>query len=257
MLWKFYRGDPDVCHYIFGTMHLATDEAYTYVNKAQECIKGVSIYAAEMNLNEASGDELISHFTLTDDLKFSGFFRPKQYEKYRKIILKAYKVDLLNYDDFTPFFMNNMLAELSLPKTKKDALDHYLWSFATESGKEMMGVESFEDQLRVLKNIPLDFQVKSFRSTIKNIKSFKSKLKKLNTLYAKGDIKQIFRMSKKSMGKIRKMMIYDRNEHMSARILEITANKPAFIALGAAHLVGKKGVLSLLKKEGFTFRMMR
>ena len=30
LLWKFYKGDPNDCHYLFGTMHLATDAAYTY-----------------------------------------------------------------------------------------------------------------------------------------------------------------------------------------------------------------------------------
>ncbi len=251
MLWKFYRNDPDVCSFLFGTMHLATQEAYTYAEIAQKYIEKISTFAGEMDLNEAAGENMILHMTLKDDKRFSSFFRPKQYEKYKKIILKTYKLDLKNYDTFTPFFLNNLLAELSFPKSKSEPIDHFLWKFAIEKNKDVKGVESFEDQLKVLKNIPFDFQVKSFKSALKNINSFKSKLKQINQLYSKGDIRQIYKISKKSMGTIRKMMIYDRNKFMAEKIILFASQKPLFAAVGAAHLAGNKGLISLLKKEGF------
>ena len=252
MLWKFYKNDPEVCHYLFGTMHLATSEAYTHVDLASKYILQCATYAAEMDLEEGHSEILIRYLMLPEGENFSQYFRPKQYNRYRKIVKKAFGLDILEYEKYTPFFINNLISEKCFPQSKSQALDHFLWSFAIENGKEMTGVESLEDQLKILQQIPKDFQVKAFRSSLKNVSAYKKKLQKLNLYYAKGRHKELYQVSKKSMGKIRKLMIYDRNFYMLDRILDIVKTKPSFIAVGAAHLFGQKGLIHLLDKEGYT-----
>jgi uncharacterized protein YbaP (TraB family) len=251
MLWKFYKNDPDVCHYLFGTMHLATDEAYTYVDLAKKYVQRATIYAGEMDLNVSLNIDMTPYFLLPEGMRFQDFFRPKQYLKARKIIQKIYQKDLALFDQFTPFFINNLLAELTIEKTQNMALDHQLWQFAMEEGKEMYGVESFDDQVRIMQQIPIDYQIKSFKDSLKNLSSFRKKITHLNQLYAKGDYEQLYKSSKKSMGRIRKLMIYDRNAFMKERILTLSSNKTCFFAIGAAHFPGGKGILALLKKEGY------
>lgn len=47
-------------------------------------------------------------------------------------------------------------------------------------------------------------------------------------------------------------IIYDRNRRFVARMTAITApNRPVFVAIGALHLGGPKGVLNLLRQRGF------
>ena len=254
LLWKFYKGDPNDCHYLFGTMHLATDAAYTYAELAKEYIQKSSLYAAEMDLNDANNKDMMVYFRLSPDAQFSDFFRPKQYIKYRSVILKALNIDLDHYLNFTPFFINNLLAEVSLKRTKNEALDHHLWQFSLNQQLEMVGVESFEDQLNILKKIPLDYQIKSFKDTVRNISSFRKKINNLNELYRKGDLVQLYKSSRKSMGSIRKMMIYDRNILMTHRIIELSNLKPSFFAVGAAHFAGNKGIIALLKKNGYILK---
>ena len=53
------------------------------------------------------------------------------------------------------------------------------------------------------------------------------------------------------MGKIRKLMIYDRNEAMTMSIIELFNTKPSFVSVGVAHIPGKKGILSLLRQKGY------
>lgn len=47
-------------------------------------------------------------------------------------------------------------------------------------------------------------------------------------------------------------IVYERNRRFVARMLQIAApNKPVFVAIGALHLGGPKGVLQLLRQHGF------
>lgn len=254
LLWKFYKNDPADCHYLFGTMHLATDAAYTHADLAMEYISKSSLYAAEMDLNDFNNQDTLVYFKLNTGAKFSDFFRPKQYAKYRLFILKSLNIDLDHYLGYTPFFINNFLAEVSLKKTKSEALDHHLWQFAMSQQLEMVGVETFEDQLNILNQIPLDYQIKSFKETVRNLSAFRKKLNNLNEMYRKGDVVQLYKSSKKSMGSVRKMMIYDRNILMTDRIIELSNTKTSFFAIGAAHFAGNKGIIAILKKKGYTIK---
>jgi uncharacterized protein YbaP (TraB family) len=47
-------------------------------------------------------------------------------------------------------------------------------------------------------------------------------------------------------------MIYNRNKAWSEKLPAIMKTAPTFIAVGALHLPGDKGLLNLLKKQGYT-----
>jgi uncharacterized protein YbaP (TraB family) len=47
-------------------------------------------------------------------------------------------------------------------------------------------------------------------------------------------------------------IVYERNRRFVSRMLLIAGpNKPVFVAIGALHLGGRKGVLQLLRQHGF------
>ena len=251
LLWKFYKKDADICHYVFGTMHLGSEAAYTYAEKAKIYIQKSSLYAAEMDMNESSPQDMTHYFKLGNGALFSELFKPTKYKKIVKVVKKGFDIDLTIFDEFTPFFISNMLVESVIHKKHDEALDHFLWYFAMEQGKDLRGVETFEDQVSVLKHIPLSYQLKAFKDVIGNLSAFKKKLKNLNSMYERADLLNLYRSSKKSMGSLRKLMIYDRNIRMTTRIISMSEEKPAFFAIGAAHLPGEKGILAMLQKNGY------
>ncbi len=257
MLWKIYKNDPEVCHYIFGTMHTSTQEAYTFAELAKKYIAKSTIYAGEMDLNLAQDYNLTSYFILKEGTTFSDLYRPKQYQKYRKIILKSLGFDLNHFELYTPFYITNLMVNMYLPKDKDEPLDHYLWNYAREAEKELTGVETLSDQIRILDNIPMAYQVKVFKDHMKNIAAMKSKIMKLNKMYERCDLKALMMATKKSMGSIRKLMIYDRNEAMTKSIIQLFNTKPSFVSLGVAHIPGKKGILSLLHQEGYKVQQIK
>ena len=137
-----------------------------------------------------------------------------------------------------------------MPSEMPYTLDQYLWDYARRQGKKNSGLESAEEQLQVIKKIPLERQLKDLLYLGKNISRERRELFKMIELYAAGDYQSLFKSAKKSIGNSRRVMLYDRNEIMAARILELIPENSAFFAIGAAHLGGQKGVLRLLKQAG-------
>ncbi len=257
LLWKVYKVDAEVCHYIFGTMHTGTEEAYTFSELAKKYISRVAAYAGEMDLSASSNMDIASHFNLPEGLTLEGVLQPKKFQKARKIILKSFGFDITHYNEKIPFYLSNLLSAKSLPNQKYQPLDYHLWQYAMAEGKQVVGVETVEDQIRVLLAIPLDYQVKTLLDSIRNISSLRKKTLTLNRLYADANAVLLYKLSKKQTGAIRNIMIYERNERMVEKILEYYKLNPTFVSIGAAHLPGAKGVLAGLKRAGYKLKMIK
>jgi uncharacterized protein YbaP (TraB family) len=52
----------------------------------------------------------------------------------------------------------------------------------------------------------------------------------------------------------KEVMLDNRNKNWVTQLRDILPQKNIFIAVGAGHLVGENGLISLLKKEGYTLR---
>lgn len=257
LLWKFWRKDPNDCQYILGTIHTSTQEAMQFRDLAEACIDRVALYAGEMDLNAVDENTLLHFLRLPGEQKLSDLFSVRKYTRYKRLISKACHLDLDDLARFSPFYITNLLAEQSLPRTAGMPLDHALWTYATLAGKDMTGLESFQDQCSIMQQIPLDYQIKTFKDSMRRFNTFRKKTGLLNTLYAAGELDLLYKYSKKSMGSMRKLMIYERNQKMIHRISELISSQSCFIAVGAAHLGGDKGIIAGLKRNGYNFRMIR
>ena len=82
---------------------------------------------------------------------------------------------------------------------------------------------------------------------------FKSKMKALRQAFRRQDFqaieKEITALSATPAGK---EFLLDRNETWMPVLCDAVRSNPTMIMVGAGHLVGEDGLVSLLRKEGFT-----
>lgn len=249
VLYRIVRRDDPGEHYVFGTMHLNNEDAYTHADLAKKYIQSTDYYYAEMDLFAAEQNSLIHHFLLPEGQTLKDLFLPRHYQKIERIISKSFNIDISLLDRFIPFQVQTMLSESLLRGSNAAPLDYYLWKFASEEGKNMGGVESLDAQIKVLQQIPSAYQIKSLKSVCKNVQTFKQKMETLSNAYRKGDVQLIYRLSKKQTGSLRKLLIEDRNIYMGQKIFDSLSLGPSFFAVGAGHLYGNTGVLAALKRQ--------
>lgn len=258
MVFEVKHPNSSKTHYIIGTMHIGSNDAYSFVEEARFLLRKVTLYAAEMNLDEAASVDFSEHYLLPDGTNISDYMNPRLYQRCRRILLKAYQIDLDDIARYKPLILMNLLGEKIIEANNKPPLDHYLWRLAKQNGVETTGVESVSKQKDILIQIPLDYQFKALKKTARRVDKYAKYLKQLSATYASGNYKALFKMTNNSMGGVRKLMIHDRNQEMVNRCIDLFDNHDSvFVGVGCGHVGGHSGIRAALLRKGYKVKPFR
>ncbi len=249
LIYKLISANTTKVSYIMGTMHVSDKRAFAFVPLASKLIAECSSYIGEMDLSYIDQSLVKQAFTLQDDEKYSAYFSPKNFRKNRKIILKSFGIDLLQYDDTAPIFLQSLIAATVLCNDNAYSLDQHLMQMALAANLVVSGLESQEEQYQIAKSLDINVQMKQFSDLCRQPSSFRKQINHLCLLYSKGNDRQLYLSSKKGLGSFRSILLYDRNKIMAQRIIDAIHQTSTFISVGAGHLQGNKGIMAYLKKH--------
>jgi uncharacterized protein YbaP (TraB family) len=154
-----------------------------------------------------------------------------------------------------PMFTSSMLYPFLLG-CEGQGWDMKFAAMAKSASKEVKGLEEVKVQLAVFDSIPYKEQAEMLASMVLNIDSTKNSFKDLLKLYREKDIDKLAAATAedKSMDKYEAVMLSNRNKNWIPVIEKQIKSMPTFIAVGAAHLGGKNGVIDLLRQKGYTVK---
>lgn len=254
LLWRLSHPAAFSDSFLFGTMHVRDRRAFGDLDLVHEAIEHCAAFAAETDLNQFGAFADFRAFQLPDGKTLDQLLPAKKYEKLRKIIRKAMQVDIEQLKHFQPIIIANLIDESLLMKDMPFALDQHLWRYAEEHGKTTQGIETPTEQMQILLNIPLDYQLQTLLAIGRQPGKHRQALRKAAEWYEQGRIDKLYQATKRSLHGLRRLMLYDRNKRMARRIAAAMEAQSTFAAIGAAHLWGEKGVLKLLKDAGFSVK---
>ncbi len=249
LVWQITEGGQNPS-YILGTMHVRDARAFQFEHLFYEKILSCEAFATEFNLDDMHNQ---THFTLglPDGLQLQDVIKPKTFAKISRVVEQKMGLPLVHFNNLKPIIITNMLTESVLSSDRLMSLDETLWSFASENGRLLRGIETFEEQVEILNKMSLDEQIKGLKDLASNFSKFRKQLLNMTKLYEQANIQQLYKVAKKTAKSNRRLLLYDRNHIMAERIAGMTKEMTLCAAIGAGHLAGQKGVLNLLKKKGF------
>ncbi|MEP7268504.1 MAG: TraB/GumN family protein [Saprospiraceae bacterium] len=240
--------------YLLGTMHSASHEALYHVPLIKPYISACTHYFGETNL-----DSILNNAPLLfNSLEWTGLqsvLSKSTYSKSAFLLSNKYNIHLDGLTHLPPMMISAIISEALLGVHQSTiytgALDQQLWNFAKLSNAYVDGIESAAEQEIIYKKIPIKFQVAQLIKLLTHISKSRKAIQAIATAYKKNDLLSIFHLSKKSLGPVRKILLHDRNNVMTGRIIQhLNNNESNFVSVGAAHLPGSKGILRLLKIKG-------
>jgi len=131
-----------------------------------------------------------------------------------------------------------------------------LMQAALAANKTIRGLESMEELVAALEGICRDDQIEILNDTVCNHASLIRNSRDLVEHYARRDLAGIAAFSQGPhhdeavFDRFMQRMLHDRNDRMLARIEYYLREGGAFIAVGALHLPGERGLLLALERRG-------
>jgi uncharacterized protein YbaP (TraB family) len=250
--------------YIFGTFHVICESDMLPLDRLNELIAASGQTIMEIDMDDpAELQALIGAGSQTSNGKsLSDYLSPAKYKKVDGVVREYLGVSVDTMKTMKPSLIG--IRILTSPKatgcTKLSGYDLAILQASIRGQKPIVGLETVEFQSKALEAKPIAKQAEDLYKSASNPPKYINELKTMMEIYKQQDVDKISEFAAKQMKKdkqVGEVLIDDRNRSWIPKIEAAIAGKPAFIAVGAAHLGGKNGVLELLRKNGYTVTPIR
>lgn len=250
LLWALQRneGPPS---WLFGTMHIKDDRAHQLCTQLYPMIQQSDHFIAEMDLDMQPEHVIPPSYNIHD------FIKDKAYEKLRLQLKKSFNIPLDPLANLHPLMIMGLVSTSVLQSEHHISLDEHLWQFAKENDKPTSGLETYTQQLNILNSIEPELIYKQLIQIGRRPSLVRNKSTTGLDLYLSGNVHKLYQITKSSMQHLRKKVIYQRNIRMVSVIDHLDSDLSYFITVGAGHLSGKFGLISLLRKSGWSVKPVR
>lgn len=158
-----------------------------------------------------------------------------------------------------PWMVALMLVQVEWQKAGFDpelGLDKHFYDQAKGEGKKTQGLETAEYQISRLDDMPLDQQERLLSESLKDLDAERANMARLVDAWRAGDaagVERIVLSELKQEPLLYQRLLVDRNRNWMPKIEALFGRpRPALVIVGAAHLVGPDGLLTMLKAKGYT-----
>jgi uncharacterized protein YbaP (TraB family) len=270
ILWKVEKPGTKPS-WLYGTMHLTDPRVLKLSDTADAAYKGAGTIVIETDevLDPQASLKVMANnpelMMFTDDTTLEKLIPQDKLETV-KAGLATRGLSLAALNKMQPWIVSSMLAmsTCEMARTKEGAafLDIKLAKDAKEQGKDVAGLETIKDQLTAMASLPVKIHVQGLIESLDVAEKLPDLSETMTILYTQGDIGMIFPLMRsmspnsattdENYALFEEKLINGRNRVMVDHAIPLIDKGNAFIAVGALHLPGDKGLVTLLRGKGYT-----
>jgi hypothetical protein len=257
--WKATKGQGVV--YLVGSVHMLTSDFYPLPASLDAGFKASDLLVEEANLAEM----------LSPNMQFSMLSRGMlpAGQSLDKVISPA-TLALLNkhsstlgmpmeaLKQFKPWMLAMTIEAMEWQKAGFDAelgLDKHFFDRAQVENKTIQGLETTDFQISLFDGMSMEQQDRFLAETLKGVATETASVNKLAASWKIGDAGAIERLVLSDIKDdpfVYDRLLVARNRTWLPKIEALFSRpRPAFVVVGAAHLVGPDGLLAMLKAKGY------
>ncbi|MEO5945800.1 MAG: TraB/GumN family protein [Chitinophagaceae bacterium] len=259
LLWKISGNGLENPSYLFGTIHMLCADDAVLSNNMKKIIKDCDEVYFEVdmdNLFEMMG--AMGKMKMIGDTTLKDLLTVEEYEK-----VKAYfdaKGSMLPFsmlETYKPMLAASTLQEGSLPCDNTAMMEQVIMEEAKIYKKKIKGMETMSYQAGVLDSIPYKIQAQQLLSYIESAGKDSKEDKQMEEMfkaYNSQDLQKLEELMVQTdagMAGFTDILLYHRNQNWVQKLKTLLPEKSILVAVGAGHLPGEKGVINLLRKEGY------
>lgn len=263
ILWKVQSAQNTI--YLAGSIHVLQKHNYPLHHVFDEAFHESSRVMFEVDLDGLSSP--LSHMNmLKNGLYLKGESLPNVLSQDSYATVKAHLTELgLQIEDFhrmKPWMIATAVMALELQKLGFESaygVDRHYFEKAKAARKDIQGLETVEFQLNLLDQLPLSTQEQFLLHTLEDLQNLGPQVSEIVNAWKQGNVRELetLLVGMRDYPKLYQALVVNRNKDWLPYIERaLQEKKPVFIVVGALHLVGKKGLVSLLKEKGYLVKQL-
>lgn len=258
LLWEISGNGLNKPGYLYGTIHILCTEDIQFSNSLKQAIANSGTVYLELDLDDpAVFLGALSLISMKDGKKLKDLYSPESYKRIADYFKDSLKKPIALFQTMKPAFIAALLYPAMMPCSNTGSVDEAIMKFAGENNIPINGLETMALQASVFDSIPYQKQAHQLLEAIDSIARSRIHFTRLLEAYKNQQLDEFEKMFKDPVFGIEDSgdeLLDKRNKNWVMQLKEIMKNESVFIAVGAGHLVGKNGLIALLRAEGYTVR---
>ena len=247
--------------YLFGTIHSDDPRVLTLPARVQTGFDLADAFVMEAVPDPEAVDKARRVMLFDDGRRLSAIL---PIDLYRQVVEVAASRGLTTAA-IEPLKPWALVTLLSAPLSRSgEFLDLMLYRNAQEQGKPVAGLETLSEQMAILDGLTEAEQIALLRETLATIGELGEVQSRLLAAYVRRDLDSLTQLnamyrrwsSPELAARVQELAVDERNARMAERLRPLLDQGGRFIAIGALHLPGPKGVLQRLMDAGLVVRLL-
>jgi uncharacterized protein len=274
LLWEITGKDLKKPSYLYGTIHLIPKSDFFLTDATKKVFDASQKVTFEINMKEMNNPMamlgMMTKAMMPNGKKLKDFLSADDYGLVKRKF-DSLGLPLQMLERIKPMFLSVMVGndgeKMSLDgssneNTKSTSYEMEFLQMGEKQKKEFAGLETVEFQMGIFDSIPYQVQAEMLVKTIKGDGGdSNAEFNKMVEMYKSQDIEAMSKMLGSSdetdLAKYEGMLITTRNRNWIPIMKKMMLEKTTFFAVGAGHLGGEKGVVNLLRQEGYKLKPLK
>ena len=252
--------------YLLGSIHYMKAMNYPLQDSIERAFASSSNAVFEVNMAEMDAQEtqvmMLSQSVFTDGNTLE---KSLSASTYRKLGKKAEELglDVEMLANFKPWSVAMTLMGLKLNQLGFDpaqGIDRYFYQKALSTGKRTFGLETVKYQIGLFDSLSPREEEALVDQTLNDFDTMEQEMGEMLLAWTNGEVGDLERMLLKSFGdypSLYQKFLVRRNRNWLSQIeVFLTQKKTWFLVVGAGHLLGPDGLVSMLQRKGYLVQQL-
>lgn len=259
LLYKIESKNGQHISYLYGTIHLMPEEQFKISPVLTQAFDQCRTLAMEVELKMSLSEQvaLAKQTLLPNGQTLKDITQPVVYKTISSYCMDSCgmsKKKFKRYSHLKPFFLSSIMLKDQLKSTKSYEIE--FGKMAEKGKKNTMGLESIQAQMETINAVSLSDQVRMLLDGLTKPQAYDSMV----SAYLSEDLETLYHeiiAESEGFPDFIESFLNRRNQNWIPVITTLVEQEPTFIAVGAGHLAGTQGVISLLRQAGYTVTAVR
>ncbi|MCM3760421.1 TraB/GumN family protein [Alkalihalobacillus oceani] len=261
-LWEVENGDTKM--YLQGTIHIGEEDFFPLNGYSEEAYEAADVVLPEVDLNnldEEAVQAATMELAIYDDGTTIQDHIPAELYAELSAAVGEFGMEMMMLEMYKPWFFELLLTELYTGQAGYSfdyAVDTYFLDRAEEDQKEVVALETYEDQLTMLAGFSEEHQIRSLEYMLSGRDQLEEETHQIVEVWKEGDLEGLVEVNETEDVEFLEQFMYEINEVRNIKmaeqlveLLENGADQTYFVIVGAMHFVEEPSIVSLLEDSGF------